>query len=208
MSKKAILNNHKKLENSIEELIRYGIDIIFNKELMEFGNTEKNILIESLLLRGCAHWESFIETEIIYLINLNSENFKSYMELASNTKLNLKLIRAILYGDRYLDFHDIAKNKSYFSKILYEKYNPFSEIKKEQVDKINITYAIRNYISHQSNFSKKKLSRIYKKHYKYMVFQEPGRFLIKENGKYFENLIHNFTLISLTIRKFLGVKDE
>ena len=208
MSKKAILDNHKKLENSIEEIIRYGTDIISNKNLTKFGNTEKNILIESLLLRGCAHWESFIEKEIIYLINRNSQNFKKYMELESNTKLNLKLVRAILYSDRYLDFHDIGRNRSYFLKILNKEYNPFPEINDEQIKKINITYAIRNYISHQSTFSRKRLAQMYKNNYSYSVFQEPGRFLIKKNGKYFENLIHNFTLISFTIRKYIGVNFE
>jgi hypothetical protein len=43
--------------------------------------------------------------------------------------------------------------------------------------------------------------------FKYKKFQEPGVFLLKEKGKYFENLLHNFVLVSVSMKSFLGVKD-
>jgi len=197
-------------ENNVRELIKYGIEIItedFSKKKSKIRKKEKTILVESLLLRSCAYWENFLEKEIILLLGLNNDKFKIYMELPSNTKLNLKLIRAILYGDKYLDFHDIRYHKSYFFKILVDKYNPFKNITTEQLKKINFSYTIRNYLSHYSEYSKKKLYQAYMDSFNYKIFQEPGIFLLKEKGKHFENLIHNFVLVSVNMRSFLGVKD-
>jgi hypothetical protein len=124
------------------------------------------------------------------------------MELPSNIKLNLKLVRAILYGDEYKDFHDISRCKGYFSKILVDKCNPFKEITNEQLKKINITYIIRNYLSHYSEYSKNRLLQVLKENYDYKTFQEPGIFLQKEKGKHFENLVHNFVLVSAKMKSF------
>lgn len=149
----------------------------------------------------------FLEKELVILINLDSNNFKTYMELPENTKLNLKLIRAILYADKYKDIHDINHYKNYFSKLLVDEFNPFLNISLEQLNKINFTYTIRNYLSHYSEYSKKKLHKAYVNFHDYKLFQEPGIFLLKENGKYFENLLHNFILVSVSMRRYLGVKD-
>jgi hypothetical protein len=211
MSTISIKRNHLKFEKNLNDLIEYGLEIITENITVKkdrINKKEKNILLESLLLRSCAYWEIFLEKEIIILISLNSDRFKLNMELPSSTKLNLKLIRAILYGDEYRDFHDIKHFRSYFSKILVEEYNPFTNITNEQLNKINITYTIRNYLSHYSEYSKKKLYQAYMNNFNYKIFQEPGIFLLKEKGKYFENLIHNFVLVSVTMRSFLGVKDE
>lgn len=210
MSINSLKKNHLQFENNVRELINYGIEIItedFNKKKSKIRKKEKTILVESLLLRSCAYWENFLEKEIILLLGINNDKFKIYMELPSNTILNLKLIRAILYGDKYLDFHDIGYHKSYFFKILIDKYNPFKNITTEQLKKINFSYTIRNYLSHYSEYSKKKLYQAYMDNFNYRIFQEPGIFLLKEKGKYFENLIHNFVLVSVNMRSFLGVKD-
>ena len=205
-----IKRNHLKFEENLNKLIKYGLEVITENITVKkdkISKKGKNILLESLLLRSCAYWENFLEKEIIILINLNSEKFKLKVELPSNMKLNLKLIRAILYGGEYRDFHDITHFKSYFSKILVEEYNPFKNITDGQLKKINIIYTIRNYLSHYSEYSKKKLYQAYMNNFNYKIFQEPGIFLFKEKGKYFENLIHNFVLVSVNMRSFLGVKD-
>lgn len=210
MSIISIKKNHLKFEKNINKLIEYGLEIITENITVKkdrINKKEKNILLESLLLRSCAYWEIFLEKEIIILISLNSDKLKLNMELPPNTKLNLKLIRAILYGNEYRNFHDIKHFRSYFSKILVKEYNPFTNITNEQLEKINITYTIRNYLSHYSEYSKKKLYQAYMDNFNYKIFQEPGIFLLKEKGKYFENLIHNFVLVSVNMRSFLGVKD-
>jgi hypothetical protein len=206
MNIKPIIKNHSRFENNIKELIQYGLEIISNN--VQYidkikSKKEKVILLEALLLRTCAHWESFIAKEIILLINMDSTNFKMHMELPENTKLNLKLIRAILYSDKYNNFHEVGHFKTYFSKLLVNEYNPFPKISNEQSKKINFTYTIRHYLSHYSEFSKKKLHKAYIEFYGYKLFQEPGVFLLKEKGKYFENLLHNFVLASVNMKKYL-----
>lgn len=210
MNIKNLKKNHLNFESNIKDLISYGLEIIgkstFHKT--EGSSKFKKILLEALLLRTCANWENFIEKELVILIYLDSINFKNYMELPENTKLNLKLVKAILYADKYKDYHDVSQHKKYFSNLLVDKFNPFLNIATEQLNKINFSYTIRNYLSHYSDYSKKKLHKSYMVYYEYKAFQEPGNFLLKENGKYFENLLHNFILVSVSMRRHLGVKDE
>lgn len=199
MSMKQILKNHSIFENTIESLIKYGLEIVNDKlphKIEKKTKEEKRMLLEAILLRACALWENFIEKEIVYLINLDSGNFKNSLGLPINTKLNIKLIRAILYADRYYDYHDIEHYKSYFKKIISDNHNPFQNIPNDQIHKINFTYKIRNYLSHYSDFSRRKLLQAYKVCYSYRKFLEPGVFLLKQKGKNFEDLIHNFNLVS------------
>ena len=203
MSIKSIKKNHLDFEENVKELIMYGMGFIindFNKTKSKMSRKEKTILIESLLLRSCAHWEKFLEKEIILLIDLKKDKFIKYYELTPKTNLNLKLIRVILYGDKYLDFHDIEHHKSFFSKIIVDKYNSFKNITCEQMKKINISYTLRNYLSHYSEYSKKNLFKFYRNNYTYKYFQEPGVFLLKEKGKHFENLLHNYVLVSVNMK--------
>ena len=95
--------------------------------------------------------------------------------------------------------------KSYFSKIIHSSVNPFDDINPEQLEKLSFTYNLRNYLSHYSAYSKRKLHLSYKKKYNYKKFIEPGSFLIKNNGKNYETILHNFILISVVMRKKLGV---
>jgi hypothetical protein len=205
--KKEITLNHKKLEASIDELIRNGLEVVLDN--YEINNQKhknlKELLLESFLLRSCAYWENFLEKEIILLIKLSPDTFRNYFDLPSNVSLNYNLIRAILIGDKYRDWHDIQALKSFFNKIIDSKINPFKELTKEQLDSLNFTYILRNYLSHYSDYSKKKLLIIYKAYHSYKKFVEPGSFLTKEKGRHFESLLHNFILISVTIKKTLGV---
>ncbi len=203
MSGKNITKNHRILEESIEEIITYGLEIIssnFEKSKL-FGEKEKITIIEGLLLRACAIWEKFIETEIIYLVNMDKSYLLNELELPQNSVLNLKMIKAILFANSYRDFHDIERSKNFFRTFISDKYNLFDEITSDQIRKIKIVYKLRNYLAHYSEFSKKKLHKEYIKIYNYSNFMEPGRFLIKNNGEYFENLIHNFCLVSATMEK-------
>lgn len=211
MSINSLNKNHLQFESNVKELIKYGMDIVtenINKTKNKDRKKEKTILVEALLLRSCAYWEKFLEKEIILLVNLNNDKFKIYFELPQKSTLNIKLIRAILYGNKYLDFHDIKNCKGFFSKLLTDNYNPFNSITIEQFNNISFSYTIRNYLSHYSDYSKKNLCRAYIDKFKYKIFQEPGLFLLKEKGKYFENLLHNFVLVSINMRSFLGGKNE
>lgn len=114
------------------------------------------------------------------------------------------MIKAILFSNSYRDFHDTERSKSYYEKIISDKYNVFEFINNEQIKKVNFTYKMRNYLSHYSDFSKRKLFEGYKKEYKYKRFLEPGLFLFKGKGENFIKLIHNFKLISIVMKKELN----
>lgn len=199
MNKRSILKNHNLLEENIEEVIKYGLKLIEGKS-DHFKDKEKTIVIESLLLRACAHWERFLETEVIYLISMDLSKLKEQLELPPKQKLNRQLIKAILFSDSYKRFQDIERSKSFFKTYIADSYNLFKKLPNDQINKSQMVYKLRNYLVHYSEFAKKKLQQEYEKTYHYSVFMQPGRFLRKENGKYFEKLIHNFCLMSATMK--------
>jgi hypothetical protein len=46
-----------------------------------------------------------------------------------------------------------------------------------------------------------KLFRAYQRGpYKYRIFLEPGKFLLKQKGKHFEELVNNFKMASIQMR--------
>jgi hypothetical protein len=207
MSKRKILKHHNKFEKNINNILTYGLKIINDglfhgtKKMLK---EEKSILLEALLLRSCALWESFVENEVVLLVELDQSKLNVDVGLSQSTKLNLKLIRALLFSDMFKNYYNIEQSKGYFKKILLNQYNLFNEITSEQRRKTNFVYKMRNYLSHYSVFSKKRLFAGYKKIYGYKNFQEPGIFLMKEKGKYFENLLHNFVIVSITMKKKLN----
>ena len=208
MNNKVLDLNHQKFVENVNSLIKYCVDIITSDKTHKnilINKQDKSILLESLLLRTCANWESFLEKEIVYLVSLDSSKFKQVMGLPENTKLNHKIIKAIIYSDRYKDFHDIGANKSYFSKILDTKNNPFKSLTSERINMIEFIYKIRNYLSHYSDYAKNKLQSAYEDLYNYKKFQEPGVFLIKHKGEHFKKLLHNFVLVSITMKTNIGV---
>ncbi len=202
MSKNIILKNHVQLEQNIEESIKYGLKLIELKtELL--NSTEKTIVIEGLLLRACAYWEKFLEAEVIYLIEMDKSKLIEELELPCNSVLNRKIIKSILFSNVYRDFHDIDKSKTFFRTFITDNYNLFKKLTNEQIKKTQTVYKLRNYLVHYSEFSKRKLQQEYINNYKYSVFMAPGKFLIKSSGKYFEKLIHNFSIMSATMKKDL-----
>ncbi len=197
-----IIKHHKNFEREIELLIKYGLEILKNENKKK---EEKAMLIESLLLRSCAYWESFIEEEIVYLTDLDTKSLVYKMGLPEKTKLNLKLIRALIFSDTYKNFFNISNSLNNLKKIITEEYNLFLEITPEQRSKIDFIYKLRNYLSHYSQYSKKQLISVLRIKYEYKRFQEPGLFLMKKKdgsqGWYFENLLLNFSLASSVMRK-------
>jgi hypothetical protein len=206
VSKKVILNNHDQFEDKIENIIKYGLELINDKlpgKMEKKSKEEKSMLLEALLLRSCALWESFVENEIVFLVSLESSNLNKEMGLPEHSKLSVKLVRALLFCGRYRDYWNIEQSKSTFKRVIKDKQNLFNNITIAQITKIRFIYKMRNYLSHYSVFSRKELLKAYDKAYKRKKFLQPGYFLMKEKGKYFENLIHNFKLMSISMKQKL-----
>ena len=207
MSKKSelVVKNHRYFQANVDNIINYGLNIV--KEANQ-DKAYKSILLEGLLLKSCALWESFIEDEIVFLVNLEPNQLINEMGLSDSTSLNLKLIRALLFSDTYRNYYNIEQSKPFFKKILPDKYNLFKRINKDQSKKIAFVYILRNYLSHRSLFSRKQLVASYKEIYGYTKFIEPGSFLLSKKGKHFEKLFHNFKLTSLSMERFLTKGDQ
>lgn len=206
MTHATIIKYNNLFEERIEKIIVFGTQHIYDKSPLgkkNYTSAEKSIILEALLLRSCALWESFLENEVLNLILLEPTLFLENFDLSINTKLNLNILRAILFSDHYRDFANLEKSRSFFKKCITQRNNLFLNIDKIKIKKINFTYKIRNYLSHYSSFSKKQLLDSYKKDYNYSNFLEPGQFLLKSNGRYFEELVYNFKLVSIQMRNKL-----
>lgn len=206
MSIRSILINHNSLENDIEQIIKYGLEIIDrnSKKAKVFTTYEKRIIIEGLLLRACARWESFLEIEVVSLVNMDKNKLLDELDLPTNSVVNQRVIKAILFSTSYKDFHDLERSKGFYRRFIADNYNLFDKISKEQINKSRMVYKLRNYLSHYSEFAKKKLEQEYKQTYGYSVFMTPGRFLVSKSGEHFETLVHNFSLISSTMKGSLS----
>lgn len=197
----SIINNHKAFEDGIEKILQYAQEVAENISLIrKIPQEEKYLILEALVLRVCAYWEKFLETEITLAVNLDATKIIKEMNLPRNTRLNLHLIRAILYSDIFRDFHEVDRAKSFFNKYIIDKYNPFTRITKKQKKDINFVYKLRNYLSHYSEFSKRILQQGYKDKYGLRRFIEPGQFLLSNNCKRFQELISSFKYASVNMK--------
>lgn len=199
---RSIKKNHSRLEKNIDTLIKYGLNLItstYPALKKHFSNSERNMLLEGLLLRACAYWESFLESELIFLIDLDQTKLKSEFEIGKSTKLADNYIHAMIFSDGYKDFTDIDRSIGYFRKYISDKLNLFEEISGEQKKILKYTYALRNYLAHYSKFAKKKLTHQYSI-YNIKKFTEPGVVLRKKKAKIFEELVHNFNLMSSAMK--------
>lgn len=203
MSKiKNIVNNHVLFESDIERILQYAGEIVADLPYRRnVSKDEKYLLLESLVLRSCALWEKFLEKELILAVHLNHSNIAREMNLRKNTKLDIDLIRAILFSDTFRDFHDIDKLKNVFSKYISDRFNLCKQLSNKQIKNIQFIYKIRNYLSHYSHFSRIKLFEAYKKEYRMNRFIEPGQFLMKQKGKRFQELTSNFQYASINMKK-------
>ena len=207
MNKKIILRNHKNLEENLERIIKYGLEIIKpsrTSPYIDIDKDERAIIIEGLFLRACAVWEKFLETEVVLLAYMDTTRLLDEFQLPMQTGLSQKVIKSMIFSNLFRDFNDIERSKGLFRAFIVDDYNLFESLTTDQLKKIGIVYKLRNYIAHYSEFAKKKLLQEYAKTYKISKFKEPGSFLIKNSGMYYEKLIHNFCLASSKMKAKLN----
>jgi hypothetical protein len=202
--KEYIAKNHEAFELKIEKLLQYSSEIIYKvPRTVKINQEEKRLILEALILRACAFWESFLGEEVIFCALLDDTYFKKEFGLSHNMRLNDELVRAIIFSDKYRDLHDLERSKGFLRKILSPTNNPVPHVSNEQIRKINFVYTIRNYLSHYSSFSRKILMESYKDIYALSRFQEPGVFLSNANGERFSKLLTCFKMTSVNMRKIL-----
>ncbi len=203
MIRSNIERNHLEFEKKIEEILNYASNLVHGIPLYRRVQTsEKTLLLESLILRTCALWESFLENELVICAYSDQSKIKGVMNILQRGKLPKDLIRALIFSDRYRDLHDIQRIKSVFKRFTSDSFNPTSKISSTQTTKITFIYSMRNYLSHYSIFSRRALQERLIKNYQVIKFIEPGKFLLSNNGERFNDLISHFKFASINMRNY------
>lgn len=157
--------------------------VINAKRVIQSGQ-EKRDLAESVLLRLCANWEFFVEKHLVDCVNVDPSKLTDFLGVRVPSHPGKNLCTALIFGDRYRDFHSFGQLKGFTKKLLPKNSNPFLKVTSPQIKRIDEVYTIRNYLSHYSARSKLALHSMYKKNYKMTNFREPGQFLLANKAKF------------------------
>jgi hypothetical protein len=144
---------------------------------------DKREIAESVLLRLCAYWESFVEKELVDCANIDCSRLSEYVGVPLPEHLTLATCQAIVLGGRYLNWRSIGELKSLAKKVLPDHVNPFAKITSSTGKRIDEAYVIRNYLSHQSTASRRALMQMYETRHDLSRFKEPGAFLLANNNR-------------------------
>jgi len=180
MRKADLRKNHQEflqiLTDDVEVLVRLlsAQRVVWARDKREIG--------ESVLLRLCAHWESFVEKEMVDCTNIDCSRLAEQVGVRLPKHLTLAMCEAILTGGRYLNWRSTGELKGLAKRVLPDNVNPFAKITAATQRKIDEIYVIRNYISHQSKASRRALIKMYETEYGLVRFREPGAFLLANKG--------------------------
>lgn len=182
MRKSDLANNHYNFDQSIARYKGFLERIIGAQRVIRLAQ-EKRDIAESVLLRLCAHWESFVDEHLIDCVNVDNSKLEEFLGVPVPAHPSKNLCTALIFGDGYRDFASFGQLKGFTKKLLPNSSNPFLIVTTNQAKRIDEVYTIRNYLSHYSARSKRALHRLYKDEYKMVNFMEPGVFLLGYSAK-------------------------
>ena len=182
MRKADLKKNHEKLDDTIDRY-RSFMERIINAERVIKTIQEKRDLAESVLLRLCANWDSFVDEHLVDCVNVDPSKLEDFLGVPVPSDPDKDLCTALIFGDSYRNFASFDRLKRFTRKLLPDESNPFLEVTREHAKKIDEVYTIRNYLSHYSAKSKRALQRMYNENYKKTNFSEPGQFLLAYDAK-------------------------
>jgi len=139
---------------------------------------EKSELVEALVLRCAARWEVLVTEDIITSLNRDSSAYAEALDLRLRAHLSRDECKAMLLGQRYLDFRSVQELIGFGKKYLAPAFNPFAGIKRPQATKINEFLIMRNVLAHYSDYAWRPYYKFMKNRYRYDRVPEPGAFLI------------------------------
>jgi hypothetical protein len=144
---------------------------------------EKRDIAESVVLRLCANWESFVDEHLVDCINVDHSQLSEHFGVTIPPNPSKGLCHALLFGGSYRDFKSFGDLKSFSKKIMPDASNPFLVITPAQSKRIDEAYKIRNYLSHYSSIGRRSLMRVYREEYGMTRFLEPGQCLLAYRGR-------------------------
>ena len=177
MRKSDLKKNHAPLDEALARYRSFMERIVDARRVIR-NSQEKRDLAESVLLRVCANWESFVDEHLVDCVNRDHSQLSDFLGVKIPDHPSKDLCHALLFGDSYRDFRSFGELKGFSKKILPEESNPFLEVKDTSTKRIDEVYQIRNYISHYSSRAKRSLMSMYRKKYELDRFCEPGHFLL------------------------------
>ena len=191
MRKADLKKNHDSLDEAID---RYHVFLgkIIGAQRVVSTAAEKRDIAESVLLRLCAHWESFVEEHLIDCINVDHSKLKEYFHVIIPSNPSKNLCQALILGPGYKDFHSMDDMKRFSKKILHPSSNPFLAISRPHSKGIDEVYKIRNYLAHYSSAARRSLHSMYRGEYGMTRFLEPGQFLLGYNARRLWSYIDHF----------------
>lgn len=182
MRKADLRKNHQPFDRALVRYRGFTGKIIGAQRVIS-RKTEKEDLVESVLLRLCANWERFVDEHLVDCVNVDHTKLHEFLGVPIPQNPTRNLCEAFLIGPRYLDFRSFGDLKRYSRKILPDASNPFLAVASSHTNKIDEAYKLRNYLAHYSSAARRSLDRTYKNVYRLRRFVEPGRFLIAYEGQ-------------------------
>lgn len=182
MRKSNLKHNHSRLDDAISRYRSFLERIIAAQRVIRLAQ-EKRDIAESVLLRLCANWESFVDEHLVDCLNVDHSKLEEFIGVPVPAHPSKNLCTALIFGDGYRDFASFGQLKGFTKKLLPNPSNPFLMVTSTQSKRIDEVYTIRNYLSHYSARSKRALHRMYRDKYEMTNFIEPGSFLLGYNAR-------------------------
>ena len=202
MRKADLLANHRPLD---EALARYRgfLERILEAQRVIRTAQEKRDVAESVLLRLCANWESFVDEHLVDSVNRDHTKLNDFLGVTVPENPSKDLCHALLFGDSYRDFASFGALKGFSKKVLPDSSNPFLAVTPARAVRIDEVYKIRNYLAHYSSRSKRALMRMYRDSYEVKRFIEPGQFLLSYDARRLWVYFDTFETISADMKAAL-----
>jgi hypothetical protein len=180
--KSDLKKNHAPLDAAIVRYRDFMGKIIADKSVVATAQ-EKRDVAESVVLRLCAHWESFVDEHLVDCANCDPSKLSAYFSVTIPRHPSWDLCHALIIGSGYTDFRDFGDLKGLSKRLLPDASNPFLAVTKLQANRIDEVYRIRNYLSHYSKKARQSLMALYKDEYGMTRFLEPGQFMLGYEAK-------------------------
>ena len=201
MRKSDLLKNHEALDSDFRRYRAFIVKVLGAERVIK-TKAEKRDLAESVLLRICACWESFVDEHLVDCVNRDHGKLTEFCAVTIPANPSKSLCQALIIGNGYLDFKSTGDLVGFSKRVLPTASNPFLAISKPHRERIDEAFTIRNYLAHYSGAGTRSLSRLYRTKYRLKRFVEPGAFLMSNGAKRFWTIFEAFEGASAELKKW------
>ena len=182
MKKADLQHNHVAFDEAVARYRSFMERVVEAQRVIK-TKTEKQDVAESVLLRLCAHWERFVDEHLVDCVNCDHSKLNEFLGISIPRHPSRNVCQAILFGGTYRDFKNFGDLKGFTKMVLPDGSNPFLAVSSTNATKIDEVFKIRNYLAHYSAAARRALERMYQQSYSLTRFEEPGRFLLANDGR-------------------------